>query len=47
MWGDYPSFEKKYIPVPNFQPFGDDKAPNEGTVKFSVQFGAIFPSPRK
>jgi len=34
---------KEYFPVPQVEPFGYDKAPNEGTVKFWAKFGGNFP----
>jgi len=34
---------KEYFPVPQVKPFGYDKAPNEGTVKFWAKFGENFP----
>ena len=47
MQSDYPSFE--FFSVFIVQPFGYDSPPkiNEGAVKFSAEFWAISPSPRK
>jgi len=40
-------FGKNIVPFSHVEPFGYDKAPNEGTVTFLAKFGAISPAPRK
>jgi len=45
--GDSSLFRKNTFPFAHVEPFGYDKMPNKGIVKFLATFGAIFPSPQK